>query len=192
MRVHRALALAIVLVGLLWGASGSADDVAVPIALQVELLVKVAAYDRNLPPRAAGTVRTLILTRSGSADSARAAAQIDAALKGQGPIAGLPHEESTAAYADAAALAKIVKAQKISIVYVTPGFADDEIVAIARGFDGGDVLTVGAVPGFVPRGIVLGFDLVSGKSKLLCHLEQAKRQNVALSAAVLKLMTVYP
>jgi hypothetical protein len=189
---RRALALLVLALGLLAGRVGRADEVAVPISLQVDLLVKVAAYDRNLPPRAGGTVKTLILTHAGSADSLRAAAQIDAALKGQGPIANLPHEESTAAYGDAAGLARAVKAQRISIVYLTPGFSDEEIAAIARGLDGADVLTAGAVPGFVPKGIVLGFDLVSGKSKLLCHLEQAKRQNVALSASVLKLMTVYP
>ena len=38
---------------------------------------------------------------------------------------------------------------------------------------------------------VLGFDLVSGKSKLLCHLGQAKKQHVAFKAEVLKLMKVY-
>jgi hypothetical protein len=43
----------------------------------------------------------------------------------------------------------------------------------------------------VPAGIVLGFDVVSGRPKLLVNLTQAKRQNVSLRAEALKLMKVY-
>ena len=46
-------------------------------------------------------------------------------------------------------------------------------------------------PDYVPGGIVLGFDVVSGRPKLLVHLTQAKRQNVALRAEALKLMRVF-
>ena len=58
-----------------------AEEVAVPIARQAELLVRVAAYDRNLPARAAGTVRILILTNADDADSRAVAGQMDAALR---------------------------------------------------------------------------------------------------------------
>ena len=39
--------------------------------------------------------------------------------------------------------------------------------------------------------LVFGFDLVSGRPKLLLNLTQAKLQNVAMKAAVLKLMQVF-
>src|SRR5438874_366246 len=52
------------------------------------------------------------------------------------------------------------------------------------------LLTASAVASQVTLGIVLGFDLVSGKPKLLVHLGQARRQHVDLSAEVLKLMRV--
>jgi len=48
------------------------------------------------------------------------------------------------------------------------------------------------MPDYVPAGIVLGFDLVSGRPKLLVNIEQAKKQQVSLPASVLKLMKVYP
>src|SRR5258706_418637 len=53
------------------------------------------------------------------------------------------------------------------------------------------VLRVAAVPDYVRDGIVLGFDVVSGRPKLLFNLPQAKLQKVALAASVLKLMTVF-
>ena len=47
------------------------------------------------------------------------------------------------------------------------------------------------MPDYVKEGIVLGFDVVSGRPKLLFNLPQARLQKVALTATVLKLMTVY-
>jgi len=78
----------------------------------------------------------------------------------------------------------------VAIVFVTPGFADD-VDAIRGALDGVDVLSASAVADYVPKGVVLGFDLVSGKPKLLVNLTQAKKQQVDLSSDVLKLMKVY-
>jgi hypothetical protein len=168
-----------------------AEDIAVPVALQVELMVKVAAYDNNLPARAGDKVRVLVVTRPGSGDSTRAAAELTGALAGKATIAGLPHEETSVSFGDASALASACRSGHTAIVYLTPGFSEVEIADVARALEGVDVLSVSAVPGYVPRGIVLGFDLVSGKPKLLVHLTQARKQRVALSADVLKLMKVY-
>ena len=44
--------------------------------------------------------------------------------------------------------------------------------------------------GDVPKGIVLSFDLVSGKPKIVVHLGQAKRQDVQFKAELLKLARV--
>jgi hypothetical protein len=167
----------------------SAEDAAVPIALQAELLAKVVAYDRNLPARARDRVRIALLTKPNDADSLRATAQMRGALGAIDRIAGFPHDEIAVSYAGGDALAAFVREQRISIVYVTPGFGAD-VDAIRRALDGVDVISASAVPGDVSRGIVLGFDLVSGKPKLLVNLPQMHRQNVAFSASVLKLAKV--
>jgi hypothetical protein len=177
--------------GALVGSSARAEDMALPVGLQVELLVKVAGYDRNMAQRAGDRVRVVILTRPGSDESAKVGAQVETALKDRGAIAGLPHEESIVPFVDARSLADLCRARRLAIVYVTPGFTDGEISAIAAALDGVDVFTAAALPSFVPRGIVLGFDLVSAKPKLLVHLGQARKQKVDLSADVLKLMKVY-
>ena len=52
------------------------------------------------------------------------------------------------------------------------------------------MLSVAADPGEVPKGIVLGFDLVSGKPKIVVHLGQAKKQEVSFKAEFLKLAKV--
>lgn len=161
-----------------------------PVSLQAELLAKVAGYDRRLPARAGDVVHVLIVTRPGDADSARIAAQMELALKGRSDIGGLPHDEATAAYAGASTLGQTVRMRRISIVYLTPGLRD-EIGAIARALEGVSVLSVASAAEYVPKGVVLGFDLVSGKPKLTVNLTQAKKQDVAFRAEVLKLMRVY-
>jgi hypothetical protein len=167
-----------------------AEEVPVPVALQAELLAKVAGYDKNLPARAGEKVHIALLEKSGNADSARVVAQMASALDPIGPIADLPHDQVVVRWAGAAALATLIHEKHVAIVFVSPGFSE-EIGAIRAALDGIDVLTVSAVPDHVPRGIVLGFDLMSGKPKLLVNLTQARKQNVALKAQVLKMMRVY-
>jgi hypothetical protein len=184
--------LATLLLGVqLFAAPTRADDVALPIPLQVELLAKVVGYDRNMPERAGDRVRVLIVTKPGKDASLKVASQVERALADRSTIAGLPHEEATVPFSDARALAQLCRARRAGLVYFTPGFTDAEIASVATALEGVDVFTAGAMASFVPLGIVLGFDLVSGKPKLLVHLGQARKQHVNLSAEVLKLMKVY-
>jgi hypothetical protein len=170
--------------------SVGADDVAVPIGLQAELIAKIAGYDKSFVARAGDRAHVFVLRKQGDADSAHVAAQMLSALSGVDKIGGLPHDDSEVVWSSAPALASAVKKQRIAIVYISPGFSG-EIASIRAALDGVDVMTVAALPDDVPRGIVLGFDLVSGKTKLLCNLAQAKKQNVAFKAEALKLMKVY-
>ncbi|MGC4115508.1 MAG: YfiR/HmsC family protein [Myxococcales bacterium] len=183
----------LVVTALGWAAPAAlAEEPQVPVGVQAELLVKIAAYDRNLGARAGDQVRTLVVSKPKDADSVKTASQFLAALKTQGPIGGLPHVEEAFAFATATELAEAVKARKVAIVYLSSGFADDELAAIGAAVADADLLTVSAVAAYVRKGVVLGFDLVSGKPKLVIDLPRANRQHVALSANVLRLMTVYP
>jgi len=170
--------------------AGSAEDVAVPVSLQAELVAKVAAYDKNFAARAGDRARVLIVVKPGNADSSRFGTHMESALRGVGTIGGLPHEESIVTYAGPAKLAATCKSTRASIVYLAPGFGD-EVPAIRGALDGVNVLSVAAVADEVPKGIVLGFDLVSGKPKILVQLTQAKKQDVAFKAELLKLARVY-
>jgi len=187
----RRLILAVGLVVLSIAASGSAgaDAVAVPVSVQAELLVKVAAYDKNFAKRAVDRVRVFIVEKRDDGDSVRVASQLRSALQEVGRIAGLPHEETIVDFSSAAALAAGCRAGHASIVYLGPGL-DSEVDGIGKALEGGDLLSVGSVPEYVAHGIVLGFGLRSGKPKMLVNLTQAMRQGVDFRADVLRLMTV--
>jgi hypothetical protein len=175
---------------LLIAPSSLAQAVSVPAELQAELLSKLGPHDRNFQQRAGAKARVLILVKPGNPRSTLSGAAMKSALSQITHIGGVPHEESLVAYDSAASVAQLCRAQKAAILYVTTGF-DAEIPALRDALSGVDVLSVSAVPDHVPAGVVLGFELVSGKPKILLNLAQARAQNVNFKADVLRLMKVY-
>ena len=131
----------------------------------------------------------LIVVKPGE-EAARAAAQLEAAAAGKPKLAGLPHAEEVVQFSGATALAATCKARSASIIYLAPGFTGAEATAIGQALEGGNVLTASAEPGLVKKGVVLGFDLVGGRAKLLVDLAQAGKQRVSFSAEVLRLVAV--
>jgi hypothetical protein len=167
-----------------------AEEAPVPEKLQAELLAKIAAYDRSFAARAGDRAHVLIVDRPDDADSARSAAHLEAALHDLPEVGGLPHDEAIVGWPGASGLADLVRSRHAAIIYFAPGFAGD-VGAIRAALDGVDVLSVAAIPDYVPQGIVLGFDVVSGKPKLLINLPQARRQHVLFMAEILKMSRVY-
>ncbi len=76
----------------------------------------------------------------------------------------MAHEERLAAFVDGADLAGQCRSQHIAIVYLGSGLGD-KVPAIRSALEGGDVLTVAAVPEYVEAGIVLGFHLPKSEAR---------------------------
>jgi hypothetical protein len=168
----------------------SAELVPVPIEWQAELLAKAVIYDRNMPARAGDRLQVLLLTNERDPESIGVAKRMQAALQSIPRIAGLSHDERLAAFTSGLDLIRQCRSQRVAIVFVSLGLGD-QVPAIRQALDGIDVLTVAAVPEYVELGVILGFDVLSGKPKLLVHLTQARRQNVDLRAEFLKLARVF-
>jgi hypothetical protein len=170
--------------------SGLAQVAGVPAAIEVQLLSKLEAYDRNFAARAGDTARVLLVAKPGSAKSDLSTADMKAALARIERIGGLPHQETVVPFTGADALAQRCRDEHVAVVFLSAGF-DDEVDAIRTSLSNANVLTLAADPTYVPRGIVLGFELESGKPRVVINLEQARRQGVDFSSDVLRLMTVY-
>jgi hypothetical protein len=166
-----------------------AEEPRVPPRLQAELLAKVAAYDTKFSQRARGRALVLVVSAPKVADSERFAAQIRAELAKQPRIGGVDHMEDNIRFSTAAELARVCRERRPAVVYLAPGLSE-AVPAIARELAGLDVLTVSALPSDVSGGIVLGFEVVSGRPRLLVHLPQARRQNVAFMPELLRLARV--
>ncbi|MEO6599670.1 MAG: YfiR/HmsC family protein, partial [Polyangiaceae bacterium] len=166
---------------LLLSTQGGAQSMQVPSAVQAGLMVKVAAYDRNFPERAGRNVVVLLVAMPGKPESMRAAMEMKGTLSALPSVGDLPHEEQIVSFSGASALADLARSRKAAIVYIGPEL-NGQIGAIRDAFSTIDVLTVAAIPDYVPAGIVLGFDLVSGRPKLLLTIGQARKQHIALPA----------
>jgi YfiR/HmsC-like len=169
----------------------SAGEPDVPVTLQAELTCKVAKFDRHFAARSASKVIVLIAFKKGAVDSERIAKQVKAAFEAQSSFGGMGHEEVLVAYSGPAALLADAERTKAAFIVLAPGVSS-EGQAVAQAFDGYDGVTVSTSSEGVEQGIVLGFDLVSGKPKMLLNLEHARRQHADFRAEVLKLMKVYP
>jgi len=168
-----------------------AGSVQVPFTVQADLIAKVANFDRNFAERAGARALVLVMKMPNDAESAAAAQELKSALSLVPSVGDRPHEEQVVTYTSSAALAELVRARKACIVYFGPGFGK-ELTAIRSSLTDTSLLTVGATPEYVESGIVLGFDLVSGRPKLLVNLSQARKQHVDFPASVLRLMKVFP
>jgi hypothetical protein len=169
---------------------GQAQTAGVPASLQAELLAKLESYDRSFAARAGKTARILLVVKPGSAKSELSANEMRSALSRVEHIGGLSHTETVVPYASAAELAQRCRSERIAIVFVSAELGD-AIDAIRAALSGVSVLTVGAAPNYVAKGLVLGFELESGKPKIIINLEQARSQKVDFSSDVLRLMRVY-
>lgn len=158
-------------------------DSDVPVNLQVQLIGKLATFDRNLPNRAGGTVRILVVNKNGDGKSTRVANEISRGLGAFADIAGLPKEVIQQPFTNGADLAAACKQRRLSVIYVAPGLEGD-MAGIAAALNGIDVMTVG------PTGAVIGFELEESKPRIIVDLTRAKSQNVALRAEILKLVRI--
>jgi hypothetical protein len=162
----------------------------IPAALQAELLTRLAAYDRNMRARSGERLNIVVVVKPGDRDSERTAAQLVSAVARIDRAGALPHAVSTLAYSGPVGVVAACKAIRAGVAFFTPALAA-EVDAVRPAFDNADILTIAPSADMTRRGIVLGFELVSSRPKLFINLTQAARQNVAMPAEVLKLMTVF-
>jgi hypothetical protein len=183
--------VALVLVGMTFSHRGAGQASQLPVSVQADLMVKVAGFDRNFRTRAGAKVVVILAAASDDASAMRPIMEMKSALARLSTIADLPHEEHVVTGASASSLATITRERRAAIVYLGPGYGP-QVGAVREVFSSINVLTVAAVPDYVPSGVVLGFDLVSGRPKLLVHVPQARKQQVSFPGSVLNLMKVYP
>jgi hypothetical protein len=164
-----------------------ADEVSVPIELQVDLLGRVAKFERTFASKGTAPATVLVVTRTGVTSSTRAGAQLNAALSHAANLAGRPLTMVNHSFTNAAALK--TAAASVAIVYLTPGLSD-EVKNIAQALAGLHVLIVASAMGDVERGAVLGFELESARPKIVVNLPQARAQNLDFNSQLLRLSKV--
>lgn len=169
--------------------SRAGDEPTVPPRVQAQLLAAVASFQTNTNLAPDGALQILVLTKDKDAESERVARQLVAALGEMRKIMRRIHRESIEPFRGGAALAAACRERRIAIVYVAPGLGA-ALPEIAQALRGSAVLTVGAVASFVPHGVVLGFDLVSGRAEMLFNPTQMRALDARFPASLFPLMRI--
>jgi hypothetical protein len=146
-----------------------AQDMPVPLDLQVAIFKKVFSYDKTIQ---AGSPKMLVAFTDNSADIKD---QIVKAFKDSGMVV-------TAVKADQLA----GSLGNINVVYITPGVSGVKNLCQKSG-----ILTITGVPSLVESGEAsVGLSVIENKPKIIVHLKQLKAEGHELSANLLQLAKV--
>lgn len=166
-----------------------ADELTVPVELQVDLVGRIARYERGFAGRAREPAVIVVLERPRNPESQRVAAQLQAALSHASEIGGRPVRVARHEYTGADALRTELDRSAPAIVYTAPGLGRD-MATIARTLAGRSILSISSVGADVERGAVVSFELVASRPQISIHLGRARDQRLQFSAQLLRLARV--
>ncbi len=187
----RLRALLAVLALLLASVPIHAQESGVPVALQAELLGRLLWYERGLQKSPQKELRAVIIERARDPASGFAAAQLEAQFKQLKTLGGKRVTHRRVVFESADQVGRVVQEERAYLACLTPGLsaaaADLARVLAARG-----VLSVSTQGADTAQGIVLGFELASGKPRIVLNLAQARAQKLDFGAQFLRVVRVVP
>jgi hypothetical protein len=167
----------------------AAQDMDVPVATQVSVLVKVLGFDRQLPVRAPDEIVVGIAFQGGNRASRLAKDEaVQAFTAARDGINGVPLRVETVDL-DTERLATALRRLQATALYVTPLRATD-IGAIAAAARAERVTTMTGVARYVGRGLAIGVALHDARPRILINLEAARLEGAEFAAELLKLATI--
>jgi len=183
MRVAVLVALAVVV-----AAQVSAEEV--PAPARALILLRVLAYDYQLPKRAGDTVRVAVIYRAGDGRSEAAATETAAALVDAAQhvsVAGRPVRVTSLPYTDG--LDRELARAQAAAAYVCPGLSG-QAAAIATATQKSQTLTFTDDAESVRAALSVGLVRRGDRAAILVNLVAARAEGADLSAALLRIAEV--
>lgn len=170
------------------GSVASAQEMEVPVSVQLPLFLKVMSFDRQLRARAGGEIVLGIAYQGGyraSADARRDASRAAAALT---EVAGIP-VTVVSIDLDREDLAHALARGKVTLLYVAPvrGIEVKDLTTASRE---AHVTTLSGVVRYVELGMAVGVRLVGDRPRIVVNLAASKLEGAELGAELLKLSEV--
>jgi hypothetical protein len=165
-----------------------AQEMEVPVAVQIPLFLKVISFDRQLRARGQEYV-VAVAYQSGNRASAEARDEAVRGFRSEHPtVAGLP-VRVVSIDIDHESLGEFLKTEQVSLLYVTPLRAVDVgTLVMAAGAAG--VTTITGVPQYIAQGVAVSVRLQRDRPKILINLQGARLQGADFAAALLSLAEV--
>lgn len=168
-----------------------AQEMDVPMRVQMPILVKVISFDRRLRARAPDSVVIGVLMQRGNRASVLAHDEAVEILTAPGTtIDGIPVRVITFDL-DRQSIRDVFANEDLTHLYVTPVRAVD-IGALASGARAAGITTMTGVAEHLTRGLSLGVGLRGGRPKILVNMAASRAEGADLSAELLKLAELVP
>jgi hypothetical protein len=169
----------------------AAQEVAVPVAVQIPILAKILNFDRKLPERADGGLVIGVLFQSRYRTSARVADEVCETLRGL-PAGAFGAVEPSCVAIDldaSSALDSVLKLRRVGVLYVSPlrAYPLASVVAVTRA---GRIITLTGVPRYVETGLAIGVGMKGERPEIVINLAASRAEGADLTAHLLKLARV--
>jgi hypothetical protein len=169
----------------------AAQEVALPVAVQVPILVKILNFDRNLPDRAGGRLVVGVLFQSRYRTSANVADEVCRSFH-ELPAGALGALEFSCVAIDldaTRALDSALKRNRVQVLYVSPLRAVPlgDVTAVSRA---AGITTLTGVPRYVETGLAIGLDMKGDRPQIVINLAASRAEGADLTAQLLKLARV--
>lgn len=161
----------------------SADEVLVPMDVQIALFNKIWKLDRTFRP--GPTVRVAVIYQAEYRPSANAVTQLLAAVRG----ANLPILCTLVELDEQATVAQRIPLKDIDVFYVMPLRAIDvrTIAAISRAHG---IRTITAVPAYVADGLAVGIGVLKQRPLIIINLRASRAEGSEFKSQLLTLSHV--
>jgi hypothetical protein len=160
---------------------GAAQEVAVPVEVQVPLLLKILTFNRSLTDAADPLVVGIVFQHRN-----RASAAIGEEVRGLLMAAPRPIRVVVIDLDETRDLRGTLLRESVRVVYVAPLQAVS-VSTLTEATRGERVVSVTGVPRYVEQGLAVGIDLSDSRPRIVINLAASRAEGADFSAELLKL-----
>jgi len=176
---------------LLFATLGNAQEMPVPVELQLPLFTKILTFDKNLERCAGDSLRITVVYQKlyRYSDNTREAFFSTAGIMGLRKINGIPIVLLSHDLHTAEELQKFISEQKIDIIYIAPlrAVPVDEITGLSRELK---VLSISGVTDYMQQGVSVGLDIKGDKPEIIINKNNSGQEGADFSSRLLHLARI--
>lgn len=169
--------------------AAAAQEMDVPVDVQLPILLKVLTFDRKLVARAPREIVLGIAFQEGNRESVRAKDEVLRVLRAMPQFAEGVALRAVPIDLDVRTIESAHAAERITHLYLAPLRALD-VRDIATWARKAGVTTMSGVARYIESGLALGVGLRGGRPRILVNVEASRLEGADLSAELLKLAEI--
>ena len=175
----------------LWAALSHAQEMAVPVKVQFELLDKILIFDRNLKERVGDEIVIGVVYQQKHRASLLVKDEFIKIISDlpKKQIRGIPLQCTAINFTDQFALTKEILTNKIDILYIAPlrGVNLKSISAVSQPKG---ILTFAASPDYTKRGLTMAIGTKGEKPQIIINLSSSRAEGVRFNSKLLQLAKI--